>query len=141
MTKYLAAFLAFVLLAVFGYAQYERAERIAAGAKLVTAQRDALAKSLEQAEKDKQLLAAVSEERQKHLDKLTRENAAKQKALNEALKANSDWADARVPDSVWDALGFPSPERDAGQTGPRVDAGGPGAAADGSGQRGASPAR
>jgi hypothetical protein len=32
---------------------------------------------------------------------------AKQKALNDALKANPDWAAATVPDAVWDSVFSP----------------------------------
>jgi hypothetical protein len=136
-TKYLIALAAFVVLGLLGYGQYQRAQAATAKVAQVTQQRDALAASLAQAEKDKKLQAAISGELQRKLNALAEQSAAKQKALNDALKANRPWADAPVPDSVWDALGVPGAAGDPGQAEPRVDRAGPEAAADGPRQRSA----
>ncbi|CDL65242.1 exported hypothetical protein [Burkholderia phage Bp-AMP4] len=54
-------------------------------------------------------LKAAADTKQAELDRISREAAVTRSKLDAALKANRAWADAPVPDAVWDSL-FPRAE-------------------------------
>ena len=121
MTKYLLLALALfaALAGGWGYIEHQRAEKHELAAKVQKDRADGLAKNVERLEEQAALQRATSLARQQELNRLRKLAEDRQKALNEALKANPDWADDSLPPSVYDAITGPLDA--TGETGPRVD--------------------
>lgn len=115
LTKYLLLGLALLaaLLGLWGWGEHQRAGRAAEQVKVQRDRADGLSAALDKATQQAAVQREVSLARAQELTRLRKQADATQKALNEALKANRDWADAPVPSSVLDALTGPdaSPAR------------------------------
>lgn len=101
---WLATVAAFVAMGAWGYIQHQRAGLLYVKVEAIEGQRDAALSTLKIERSNAAKLARISDARQRQINKLTIQSAQQQKALNEALKANREWADSVVPDSVWDAI-------------------------------------
>ncbi|AGW43630.1 Rz [Burkholderia phage JG068] len=77
----------------------EHARYTVAATQLEQAKRDT-----EQARKERDAQIAALNKLKTQLDKLRSDEASAKGKLNEALNANADWSNARVPDSVFDSI-------------------------------------
>lgn len=110
--KNLILTIAFAFLAVLALQDARTSRQNAAQAR---EQASAIAAELEDAKAALERSQRVSNDRAKvvanyarQIKSLKQGALVAQKELEDALKANSDWADDRVPDGVWDSL-FPKP--------------------------------
>lgn len=129
----LLAALAFAGIGLWGQQQRLAATKAKAEVHALNQRNEALSGALVAADKDARRIARISDARQVKINQLALTAQRTQKALDEALKANRAWADAPVPDSVWDAL---APTDRSVPPGPGVDASRPDPGASGPGQRG-----
>jgi hypothetical protein len=126
----MALLLAFAGLGLWGQQQHLAAVKATAKVGSLTTELSGTKTALTRAEKEAKDKAAIGLQRQQRINTLLAQAEAQSKALNEALKENRAWADALVPDSVWDALGA-SASSGAANPGPSVDRGRAGAKAAG----------
>jgi hypothetical protein len=97
------------------WGQHERLVAVKAKAEVTALQtrNDGLQRALDSEAKEGVRKDAINLAKQRTINQLTADAAKNQQKLNEALKANRAWADAPVPDSVWDAIGSPAPSGEA----------------------------
>jgi len=131
MTKYLLIALALVaaLAGAYGAFEHQRAEVHKARAARSEAALAAANAAVETLTAQAKLQREVSLARQREINRLRQLAEATQKALNEAIKDNPDWAREPLPDSVLRALigaGDPEPARPSvDRAGPEAEAAGP----------------
>jgi uncharacterized protein HemX len=125
--KIIAGLLLLLSMAGLGlWGQYEHLQAVKAKGevKALAVQNNGLQKALDASKANAESLARISDARQTKINQLSIRGQQIQKALNEALKANQEWAAGTVPDGVWDALGAPARGADQ-QARPGVDAASP----------------
>lgn len=127
----LSVVLAFAGLGWWGQSQRSSAIKSKAEAVALAAQLSGTKAALEKSEQDAKDKASVSLGRQKQINQLLAQAEVQSKALNEALKQNRAWADAAVPDGVWDAIAGPTSADTQAATRPGVDTAHPRAEAPG----------
>lgn len=116
----LALVLAFVGLWQWGQQGHKSAREATEKAQVIATQRDGLKTALNAADENARKSRAAILKRLEQEAKLRKQAEKKAKELNDALKANPDWAKQPVPDSVWDAIAGPS--SNPGQEGAGVPA-------------------
>jgi len=114
----LLAALAFAGLGLWGQQQHLAATKAKAEVQTLTKTLEGTKAALDASVKDGKAKAAINLAKQRRINQLAATAAQTQKALNEALKENRAWADARVPDGVLSAI---DPTYDPAPAGPGVD--------------------
>lgn len=107
MTRVYSIFLgliAVLLLVIWGLVGHQKARQATNETRVVQTQLDGTRVALRASKEAADKAALVAERRLAVAQKQLKEAQAAQRKLNDALKANPDWADAPVPASVWDAL-------------------------------------
>jgi hypothetical protein len=119
MTRWLAGILAGVLLVgglyAWGRQGHQNAAQAVERTRVVQTQLNVSNAALKTANEDAERNRTIAASRLKDLTVLRKDYIAKNKELQNALQANRQWADAPVPDGVWDALTGPRSGASAAQ--------------------------